>query len=81
MTVTVLAIGFILVVLLLALFGFKAVIKQGKAPEDINKERCSLCRQQFTKTQLIERQVGDYRLYFFCASCIDSLHNELVSKN
>ena len=43
MTVTVLAIIFIIIVLLVTAVGFKAVIKQGKKPEDINRERCSIC--------------------------------------
>jgi hypothetical protein len=81
MTVTVLALFFILVVLAIAAFGFKAVIKHGKAPEDINKERCSLCKQQFNRSQLIERQVGDYRLYYFCGGCITKMYNEMTSKN
>lgn len=80
MTVTVLAILFILLVLALALFGFNAIIRQGKAPEEINKERCSLCRRVFDKSQMIERQVGDYKLMFFCASCIQELHGELERK-
>jgi hypothetical protein len=67
--------------LAIAMYGFKAVVKRGKAPEDINKEQCSLCRQKFPKSQLIERQVGDYRLYFFCGPCITKLHNDLISKN
>lgn len=81
MTVTVLAVVFILIMVAIALFGFKAVIRQGKAPGDIHKERCSLCREMFPKEQLVERQVGDYRLFFFCNACIGKLHNEMVSKN
>jgi len=81
MTVTILALVFIIFVLGITIFGFKAVIKQGKAPGDLHKERCSICREQFVKSQLIEREVGDHRVYFFCPSCINKLHGELVSKN
>lgn len=81
MTVTVLAIGFLVVIVVIALFGFKAVIKQGKSPEDLNKEKCSLCRMQFNKSMLIERQVGDYRVHYFCPECIAKLHDEMVRKN
>jgi predicted SprT family Zn-dependent metalloprotease len=80
-TVTVLAVVFLLIVLLVAVFGFRTVIKKGHSSSDPNTERCSLCRQQFPKTQLIERQVGDYRLMYFCGSCIVKLHNDLTSKN
>jgi len=81
MTVTILAIIFIIVVLVITVLGFKAVIKQGKNPEDIHKEKCSICRVQYHTSQLIERQIGDHHLYFFCGSCINSLHNELISKH
>ena len=81
MTVTILAVAFIIVMVVIALFGFKAVIRQGKAPEDIYKEHCSLCREPFPKAQLIERQIGDYRLFYFCGSCITKLHDEMISKN
>ena len=81
MTVTVLAVLFLLIVLAVALFGFRAIIKQGNEPRDINKERCLLCRREYNKSQMIERQVGDYRVFFFCGSCINDLHNDLTRKN
>ncbi len=81
MSVTILASLFIIAVLAIAIFGFKAIIRQGKPPADINKERCSICREQFQKSELIERQIGDYRLFFFCSNCINALHRELTSKN
>jgi hypothetical protein len=81
MIVTILASVFILTILVIAVFGFKAIIRQGKPPADINKERCSICREPFLKSELIERQIGDYRLYYFCSSCINALHRELISKN
>jgi hypothetical protein len=81
MTISILAVLFLLVIVAVAFFGFKAIIRQGKAPEDLNKEKCSLCRVSYNKAQLVERQVGDTRLYYFCPSCIGSLHSELISKN
>ena len=81
MSVTILAIGFLLMVLAIAVFGFKAIVKQGKPPEDINKERCSICRQSFFRQQLIERQIGDYKLLYFCSTCITQLHTDLTTKN
>ena len=81
MSVTILAIIFLAFVLAVSLFGFKAVIRQGKRPEDVNKEKCSLCRQMLPKSQLIERQIGDTRVLFFCPSCVTALYNELTRKN
>ena len=81
MVVTVLAVVFLLLLLVIVGFGFKAIIRQGKTPHDLNRERCSICGEQFVKTQLIERQIGDYKLLFFCGPCILKLHTELTSKN
>jgi len=81
MIVTILATVFLLLLLAVAGFGFRAIIKQGKAPKDFNNERCAICREQFPKTQLIERQIGDYKLLYFCGSCISKLHTELTTKN
>lgn len=81
MSVTILAVLFMILVLAIAAFGFRLVIKRRKPPEDLNKETCSLCRQQFLKTTLVERQIGDYRMFYFCAACISALHTELTKKN
>jgi hypothetical protein len=81
MTISVLAVLFLAVILAVSFVGFRAIIRQGKSPEDINKEKCCICRTQFNRSQLIERQIGDYRLLHFCQSCIMSLHNEIISKN
>lgn len=81
MTITVLASIFIAFILFIAFIGFKTVIKQGKSPEELNMEKCSICLKKFKKSMLVERQIGDYKLLFFCPSCITTLHNEMVSKN
>lgn len=81
MIVTILAVVFLIILIFVAIFGFRAIIKQGKSPQDLNRERCCICREQFAKSQLVERQVGDYKLLYFCANCISQLHAELVSKN
>jgi hypothetical protein len=81
MTISVLAVLFLIGIIAVSFFGFKAIIRQGKVPEDIHREKCTLCRVTYNKAQLVERQVGDARLYYFCASCIASLQSELTSKN
>jgi hypothetical protein len=81
MTLSILAVLFLAAILAVAVVGFRAIIRQGRPPEDANKEKCSICRTQYNRSQLIERQVGDYRLLHFCQSCIMSLHNEIISKN
>ena len=81
MTLSILALLFLAGILFVAVFGFRTIIRQGKTPDDENRERCSICRERFNRSQLIERQVGDHRLLYFCQTCVMSLHNEMVSKN
>ena len=81
MTISILAVLFLLTILVVAFTGFRAIIRQGKSQDDVNREKCSICRSKYNRSQLIERQVGDHALLYFCQSCIISLHNEVISKN
>lgn len=81
MTLTVLASIFIALVLLVAIFGFRAALKRPPSIAELNTERCSICRQKFKKAMLVERQIGDYKLLYFCSQCIAELHNEMVRNN
>lgn len=81
MTLTVFAALFLGLILLVALIGFKVATKPLQPPGEPQMEKCSICRSKFSKSILIERQIGDYKLLYFCPSCITSLHDELVSRN
>jgi len=80
-TVTVLAVAFLIFVVAIAAFGYRIFIKRERSPEGENTEACTICRRRYDKTRLIERQIGDYRISYFCADCIASLHKEMVSRN
>jgi hypothetical protein len=80
-TVTILAALFLVTVLVIAFIGGKTILGRGRPGEDATREKCSICRTSLPKATLIERQIGDHRVLYFCPSCISSLHNELVSKN
>ena len=77
MTLTILAAIFLGLIVAVALLGFRAVIRQGQSPEDLNREKCSICRIAFPKAELVERQVGDFRMLYFCHSCVASLQSEV----
>ncbi len=42
-------------------------------PNDVFTEKCSVCRDKFHKSKLIARQIGDYKMLYFCKKCIDEL--------
>ncbi len=81
MTLTILASIFLVLILLFAFIGFRVGMKPAPPAADINTEKCAVCREKFNKATLIERQIGDYKLMYFCPSCITKLHQELIQNN
>ena len=80
MTITILAVLFIVLMLAIAAFGYRIIIRQGKPAADAHTERCSICRSTFDTSLLVERQIGDTRVSYFCASCIRGLFTDLTTR-
>ncbi len=81
MAVTVLAVLFLAIMVVIAVVGYKTVIRQRSVPQDADLEKCAICRQSFDKEKLILRQIGDYKLLYFCSDCILKLYADLGIKN
>lgn len=82
MVVTILAIAFLVLIAFTAFVGYRTIIRRDpSSAQDINTERCTVCRGRFEKSLLVERQIGDYRLLYFCRGCIMELYTELGIKN
>ena len=81
MVITMLAAAFLLLILFLAVLGYGSVIKRRTSLQDINTEKCALCRRSFDKAHLVERQIGDYKLMYFCTDCVLKLYADLGMKN
>lgn len=78
MIVTVLAIVCIALLGFLTVVGYRAVIRGGESESRVEgMEKCSVCRRSIRKEDLVERQIGDYKLLYFCASCITGLYADL----
>ena len=44
-------------------------------------EVCAICQNEFTMTELLEKEVGGYgRVYCFCGQCIERLSSEYHEK-
>jgi hypothetical protein len=71
-----LSIFFLILLLLFILYGWGIIMRrsgeEGTGPED----KCSICRKRFLKSDLVEREIGDYRLLYFCNECIQSLSTD-----
>ena len=81
MVITILALLFLGFVLGCVVFGYKAVIKREPNPEGLESEKCSVCKGKFKKAELVERQIGDYKLMYFCRKCIAELHADAGLRN
>ena len=68
-----LAAAFVLLLVLIIFYGMGIVFRAPRSEGQLSMEKCSLCRKEFEKSQLVEREVGDSRVYYFCDSCIRSL--------
>jgi hypothetical protein len=74
---TFLAIAFIILLLVAIYYGYGIVIRKPPSSNELNTETCSLCRRRVERKLLVERQVGDSRLFYFCPDCIQGLHAEV----
>ncbi len=81
MAVTILAALFLAIMVTIVAFGYKMVIRQHSNPQNVNLEQCSVCRKAFEKDRLVLRQIGDYKLLYFCRDCIIKLYSDLGLKN
>ncbi len=82
MTLSVLAILFLAVIVAVAIAGMRLLSggpRQASPPPET--ERCALCRNAFATSDLVLRQVGDYKLLYFCRECVLKLYADLGLKN
>ena len=78
MSFTLLAVLFLLFISLFAMIGFMVARRQSPQAPTPDSEKCAICRESFLKTKLIERQVGDYKLLYFCKACVEGLNKDLA---
>ena len=81
MPLTILALAFLLFILTLAIFGQRLLSQKSESVKNADTEKCSICRNSFDKRQLVERQIGDIKVMYFCSTCIGSLSREILTKS
>jgi len=80
MIVTILAILCIALLGFLTVAGYRAIIRGGESEARTEgTEKCVVCRRSARKEDMVERQIGDYKLLYFCATCITGLSADLGS--
>jgi uncharacterized C2H2 Zn-finger protein len=78
MALTIGAIVFLAGLIYLVYYGYSVGVRRSVKPGEENLLKCSLCSKKFDRSQLIERQVGDSKLYYFCRTCIEGLRDDLL---
>ena len=73
---TYLAIIFVLTLIAAIMYGFGIFMRRPPTREELLTEKCSICREPRPKEEMVERQIGDYKVLWFCRSCITDLHHE-----
>jgi len=81
MVITLLAILFLAVIAFIAVAGYRFVIRASSPHQSVETEKCAVCRKDVDKHHLIMRQVGDYKVLYFCRDCILKLYTDLGIKN
>jgi hypothetical protein len=81
MAVTISAIVFLVGILALTAIGIRLLQKKSKEATLEHRDKCTLCRNVFDKEELVLREVGDYKLLYFCRSCILKLYSDIGLKN
>lgn len=79
--VTYLAIAFVVLMIGAILYGFGIVMRRPPSQVMLGTETCVLCRKRFRKEELVEREVGDYKLMYFCVECIENLYSDATKRN
>ena len=78
---TTLAIIFVLLLVGSVFYGFGLIMRRPPTEEELRTEKCSICRDRFPKEDLVERTIGDYKVFYFCANCINNLHTDMQEKD
>jgi hypothetical protein len=79
MTLSILAVFFLLMLVAIIFYGYGFIMRSTKPVLQNNIEPCTICKRQFERQQLVEREIGDSKLIYFCKACVVRLYDD-VSK-
>ncbi len=76
MTLSILAVLFLLMLIAIIFYGYGFIMRSVKPVSQKDYEACAICKRLFEKQQLVEREIGDSRLAYFCKACILRLYED-----
>jgi len=77
MTLSILAVCFLLLLIGIIFYGYGFIMKSAR-PAAENMEPCTICKVRFDKQHLVEREIGDSKLIYFCEACILRLYDDVT---
>lgn len=72
-----LVILFLIFLIVIVFYGFGFMMRDPK--EKLLTEKCEVCRNDFPKVELIEKQIKDFKIVYFCKDCIKDLNNQITN--
>jgi uncharacterized membrane protein len=72
-----LTVFFLLLIVLFIFYGWGIVMRRSSRTGEESKVQCSVCRNKYPAGELVSREIGDYKLMYFCGACIKGLSEEL----
>ena len=76
MVFTILSSLFLLLLAGVAFYGYGFMMKSSRESGENDLQRCLLCRASYPKSKLVERQIGDSRIVYFCMLCVQKLSED-----
>ncbi len=76
MTLSILAFFFLLMLIAIIFYGYGFIMRSTKPTLQNNIEPCAICKKQFERQQLVEREIGDSKLMYFCKACVIRLYDD-----
>ena len=76
MTLSILAVCFLVMLIAIIFYGYGFIMRSAKPVHQDGIERCAICKRQFERIQLVERELGDSKLIYFCKECVTRLYEE-----
>jgi hypothetical protein len=76
-----LTILFLLFILISVFYGWGIVMRRTSRSGGEETGTCSVCRKKIPLEKLLSREVGDYKILYFCGDCVRGLWRELEPEN
>lgn len=80
MALTIGAIILLIGLIYLIYYGYSVAVKKTSRPGEEQFVRCTICQGRFDPSTVVEKQLGDSKLYYFCDECVEELHQAMQKR-